>query len=127
MTSLKLILIFAAVSLCCFACASPPKANEKAANASANTAAPASESKPAEKVDVKPLYTAKCVICHGEDGKGVTKGAPNFTDKKWQQNQSDGEMAAIIKNGKETMPGFSGKLEAEQINALVGYVRDFAK
>lgn len=127
MRMLKLVLLLTVIVLSCFACAAPPKANEEPANR-ANTAAPSTESKPVETVDVKSLYTAKCVICHGEDGKGVLKGAPNFTDTKWQQqNASDGELAAIIKNGKEKMPAFSGKLEAAQINALVGYVRSFAK
>jgi mono/diheme cytochrome c family protein len=129
---LKLALLLTVIALSCFACAAPPKANEEPANRAntnnANTAAPATESKPAETVDVKSLYTAKCALCHGEDGKGVFKGAPNFTDTKWQQqNASDGEMAAIIKNGKEKMPAFAGKLEAAQINTLVGYVRSFAK
>ena len=127
----KLALLLTVIALSCFACAAPPKANEEPANRantnSANTAAPQAEIKPAETVDVKSLYTAKCVICHGEDGKGVLKGAPNFTDTKWQQNASDREMAAIIKNGKNAMPSFAGKLEAEQMTALVSYVRSFAK
>ena len=83
MRMLKLALLLTVIALSCFACAAPPKANEEPANR-ANTnsanAAPATESKAAETVDVKSLYTQKCALCHGEDGKGVLKGAPNFTD-----------------------------------------------
>jgi mono/diheme cytochrome c family protein len=74
------------------------------------------------------LFTAqKCTMCHGPDGKGKVKGAPDFTDAAWQKKQTDAEMIETIKKGHKPMPGYEDKLSADQINALVAYVRSFAK
>lgn len=133
MKTLKLVLPCVFVLLCCFACSSPPseRTNEEAANhtgdAKSNKATPTAEVKPVSQVDTKTIYNDKCAVCHGEDGKGVTKGTPNFTDSKWQKKFSDGQFAVTIKNGKNTMPGFADKLDSEQMYILVGYVRNFAK
>ncbi len=133
MKTLKLALLCVFVFLTCFACAKPPQenANEKPANqtvaTNTNTTAPPVETKSVAQIDAKTVYNDKCALCHGEDGKGVTKGTPNFTNKKVQQESSDGEYAAVIKNGEEAMPGFGGKLDAAEINALVAYIRKFAK
>ena len=69
----------------------------------------------------------KCAMCHGPDGKGKMKGAPDFTDSTWQKKQTDVEMIATIKNGHKPMPPYEGKLSDEQINALVAYIRALAK
>ena len=48
-----------------------------------------------------------CVKCHGVKGKGLeVPGHPprNFTDPKWQDVRTDGEMMWVLKNG---MPGTS--------------------
>ena len=48
-----------------------------------------------------------CVKCHGVNGKGVeVPGHPprNFTDPKWQDVRTDGEMMWVLKNGS---PGTS--------------------
>ena len=133
MKSLKLALLLIFIALCCFACSSPPseKANEEAVNhagdAKTNKATPTAEVKPVSQVDMKTIYNDNCAACHGEEGKGVAKGTPNFTDKQWQQRFNDGQFAVSIKNGKNTMPGFAGKLNSEQMYALIAYVRNFAK
>ena len=82
---------------------------------------------------VKPLYGEKCARCHGEDGHGHTKigemlGVPDFTDKKWHKaNANDERLAESITDGKNDMPAFGRKLTKQNIRALVGYVRNFAK
>lgn len=35
------------------------------------------------------IYHTTCVACHGEDGKGVVPGAPDFTDPKGPLAQGD--------------------------------------
>lgn len=39
---------------------------------------------------------------------------------------SDAELAKVIADGKGTMPGFSGKLGADTISALVKHIRTLA-
>jgi mono/diheme cytochrome c family protein len=81
----------------------------------------------ASPADTAKTFNEKCALCHGEDGKGKQKGAPNFTNAEWQKKETDAEFTEIIKAGKKPMPGFAGKLSDDEIKALVGYVRSFAK
>ncbi len=110
------------------------------ASASANTSQPAKPAgekkkddkagtaKPASNIDGAALYTSnKCATCHGADGKGKIKDARDFTDAAWQKKESDAELAAVIKNGKKPMPPYGDKLNADEIKALVAYVRLFGK
>ncbi|HMG36539.1 MAG TPA: c-type cytochrome [Blastocatellia bacterium] len=86
---------------------------------------------PKAKVDAAALFTEnKCAGCHGADGKGSPKikGIPDFTDAAWQKKTPDGDMTEAIKSGKKPlMPAFGSKLNEDQVKALVGYVRGFAK
>lgn len=74
--------------------------------------------------------TPKCSGCHGEDGKGKLKGTPDFTSQIWQDKKSNDDLIEAIiegEDGGKKMPAFRSKLTDEQIKALVGYVRSFAK
>jgi cytochrome c6 len=76
-----------------------------------------------------------CTKCHGDDGKGQTKagkkaGAKDYTDAKVQATMKDDEMLKAIvdgvkADGKEKMKGYKDELSAEEMKALVGYVRKF--
>ena len=89
--------------------------------------------------DPKELFSkAKCVFCHGEDGRSRTqKGkklkAPDFTSPKWDKETTDKEIIETIqdgtkdKKGKIRMPAFKSKLNQEQIRALAEYVRTFSR
>lgn len=78
---------------------------------------------------------AKCIKCHGEDGKGDTeKGqelkAPDFTSAAYQKETNDQEMTETILNGskehktlKILMPPYKSKLTQEEVQVLVRYVR----
>jgi mono/diheme cytochrome c family protein len=82
--------------------------------------------------DVNALYVARCQKCHGADGKGVPKyqksGQKSFADAAWQRSQTDAKILDAIAKGKgDFMPGFKGKLSAEELKALVGKVRSFKK
>ena len=95
-------------------------------------AAGSKEEKPAPttaaSVNGAELFAAqKCVGCHGPDGKGKLKGAPDFTDAAWQKKATDAQMAETIKKGHKPMPAYEDKLSADQITALVAYVRSLGK
>ena len=67
---------------------------------------------------------AACAACHGPDGKGnQALGAPNLTDKVWLHGWGEEAIVAMIGNGKtNVMPAQGGRLSAEQIHVLAGYV-----
>ena len=73
------------------------------------------------------IYQRKCASCHAASGDGRTIVAGHFPyanliDGKWR---SDGSPAAIelqIRDGKDPMPKFEGKLTDEEIRQTVAYV-----
>jgi cytochrome c6 len=77
------------------------------------------------------VYKAKCVACHGADGKGeTTVGKTNKVRDLGSadvQKQSDDELAGIIGNGKGKMPAYGKSLKPEQIKELVAYIRTLKK
>ena len=76
------------------------------------------------------LYKAKCVACHGADGKGETPAGKGLHARDFAsadvQKQSDTDLGYIIANGKNKMPKFSG-LSGEQVTSLVKYIRGMKK
>ena len=73
-----------------------------------------------------------CVKCHGVNGKGVeVPGHPprNFTDPKWQDVRTDGEMMWVLKNGSPgtSMPIRVGKvISEEEAWKVILFIRTFA-
>jgi len=76
------------------------------------------------------LFKSNCVVCHGADGTGTPTGkslkAPDLHSDAVQK-LTDAQIAAQIENGKNNMPPFKGVLNADQVKALVVYVRTFKK
>jgi len=88
-------------------------------------------SKPAKADDASGTYKAKCVMCHGADGKGETPagkkmGTHDFASPEVQK-MSDAELTQVLEKGKNKMPGYAGKLKDSEIKELVAYVRTLAK
>ena len=80
----------------------------------------------AEKPNGLALYSRRCVMCHGRDGKGFkAMKSQDFTDPKWQASVKDEQIADIIKNGKKEshMPAFGDKLSDEEVQAIVTHIR----
>ncbi len=95
-------------------------------------------SAPAARADeAQDNWEARCQKCHGPDGRGKTQMGkkvhmPDFTKARWQKRHDDGEILKMINDGveekgKRLMPAFKEKLTADQIDALVAYVRAFGK
>jgi len=91
------------------------------------------------------LYDTYCRSCHGTDGKGAGKRAPNltippsdFTSASFQQ-QSDGSLLYKIYFGHKDMPGFKKRIPGNQDviegtfgktrspGDLINYLRTFSK
>jgi mono/diheme cytochrome c family protein len=77
------------------------------------------------------IYKAKCQMCHGPDGQGNTPAGKiakivSFKDPS-VVNASDSDLIPVVKNGKNKMPGFTGKLSDDQINSVIAYIRTLQK
>jgi len=68
-------------------------------------------------------YGKKCVGCHGADGSKqiAALGVKPLNTPAVKKMGTDG-VAAIVSKGQGKMPGFSGKLSAEEITAVSQYV-----
>ncbi len=86
---------------------------------------------PAAASDGAALYKSKCAMCHGPDGSGDTamgkKMGLRALGGAEVQKQSDADLTAIVDKGKNKMPAYNGKLSADDIKALVGYIRTLKK
>ncbi len=67
-----------------------------------------------------------CSMCHGTDGKKMA-GTKEFSSPDVQK-MSDAEITSTIEKGKPPkMPAYTGKLTADQVKALVAYIRSMKK
>ena len=77
------------------------------------------------------IYKAKCAMCHGPDGAGQTTMGKNLKLRDLRsadvQKQTDADLVKWISDGKGKMPSYKGKLSAEEITAVVGYLRSIKK
>ena len=77
------------------------------------------------------IFQEQCAVCHGPDGraqneKGTKVGAADLTSDAIQ-GQSDAQLSKIVHEGKRKMPAFEGKLTDDEIQAVIGYVRQLSK
>lgn len=79
------------------------------------------------------IYAKLCQPCHGATGKGdgpvaaaLTPRPSDLTDAQVLGGRTDEEIAQVLKDGKGTMPGFGKQLGAEEVPALVSYLRGLA-
>ena len=75
------------------------------------------------------LWSQHCASCHGKDGSGNTTMGKKLGVKDYTKDQgfSDAEATHIIKEGKDKMKGFAGKLSDDDVKALVSYLRTLKK
>src|SRR5262245_960672 len=83
----------------------------------------------------KKVYTANCVGCHGDAGKGDGKMAtnmnpkpPDLSDKEWKHGSSDGEIFVLVRDGAKGTPmrAFASKMTPNEMWSVVNYLRTFA-
>src|SRR5580693_5573007 len=76
-------------------------------------------------------YKAKCQMCHGADGLGSTPAGKAMKARPFNApdvlKESDTDLMAVIKNGKNKMPAFTGKLTDAQITDVVAYIHTLQK
>jgi mono/diheme cytochrome c family protein len=77
------------------------------------------------------LFKSKCAMCHGPDGAGKTMMGEKLKipdlNSADVQKKTDAELKTVVTRGKDKMPAYKTKLSKEQIDKLVGYIRELAK
>ena len=80
------------------------------------------------------IVQSKCVLCHGQSGKGDGPGGAalnpkprNWTDHAYMGSRTNDQLYEVIYNGKGSMPawGKSGQLNETQIRSAILKVRTF--
>jgi mono/diheme cytochrome c family protein len=82
----------------------------------------------------KKVYTSDCAMCHGKEGAGggelaVTMNLKlrDYRDPASLKDMTDGEIYAIIANGKGQMTGEAGRMKPAQMWDVVNYIRSLSK
>lgn len=114
------LLLPAALLILCFAQSCGNNEPEYGKDSTIKDSASASVS---ASVNGNALYEAKCVMCHGDDGKAGTMGAADLSSSKLDHNV----VVATIKSGKNSMKAFSPELNDEQIEAVAKYAESLRK
>lgn len=70
----------------------------------------------------KQLFAAHCAVCHGQGGRSVMPGAPNF-DRGEGLLRPDFTLLAAIRTGKNAMPAYQGLLADRDILDVIAYLR----
>jgi cytochrome c6 len=77
------------------------------------------------------IYKLKCAMCHGAQGNADTPAGKAFKAASFSDPAvvkiSDADRTAVVKNGKNKMPAFGDKLSADQIKAVLAYIRTLQK
>ena len=74
-------------------------------------------------VQGREVYSRNCVGCHGASGQGGT--GTKLSDGAVNAKYPDAaDQFAVIANGNNQMPAFSGKLSDEEIDAVVQFTRE---
>jgi len=138
---IAVLLIAGAVSFGAMVGCGGPKAEKEdedvmAGAKSTTTAASDSSAKPGEVSMAmgEQIVQEKCVLCHGQSGKGDGPGGAalnpkprDWTDHAYMGSRTDDQLYEVIFNGKGSMPawGKSGQLNETQIRSAIMKVRTF--
>lgn len=68
------------------------------------------------------VYGSNCAICHGQTGRSVMAGAPNF-DRGEGMMRADSALLAQIRSGKNACPAFRGILPDRDILDVIAHLR----
>jgi mono/diheme cytochrome c family protein len=80
------------------------------------------DSAPAAATTGKEIFTANCARCHGPDGEGGI--GPRLAGTVVEEYPDIEDQAAIVRDGRGSMPSFANRLTPEQIQDVVAYTRE---
>lgn len=75
------------------------------------------------------IFKQNCVLCHGQDAKGLTNmGAPNLTDDIWLYGGDRETVRTTIRHGRAgVMPAWQARLGNERVMLLAAYVKSLSQ
>ncbi|HLN99239.1 MAG TPA: cytochrome c [Pyrinomonadaceae bacterium] len=110
-------------------CSQPKTQNVNTAPVATATPAAVATATPDELAFARANYAKHCSACHGDEGKGglvkvdnTKLKVPNLTEGHALEHP-DEKLVRQVTNGGDGMPKFKDKLSADEINALVHFVR----
>jgi len=72
------------------------------------------------------LFAANCAPCHGSEGQGGAVAKEPLNSAEFLDSQSDDDLRQTISDGAGTaMPGFGGRLTAQEIADIVAFFRSW--
>ena len=83
--------------------------------------------------DAAKIFVRSCAPCHGKEGAPnavfAKQGVRSFKDAAWQKAATDAQIEKSIREGRKgtMMASFDKQFSAEEIKALVAYVRKLGK
>ena len=130
----KLVIVALAIALFAVACGDSTSTNQTANTGNAQVTPAASPkatatATPDELAEAKTTFMQVCAACHQEKGEG---GMVKIENKRLKVpslleghglSHTDAEFAKQIANGGDGMPAFKDRLNTEQINNLVRFIR----
>jgi mono/diheme cytochrome c family protein len=114
-------------------------AGTPAANTGGQAGTPAAAGGASE--EARNLYTMRCAICHGQNGKGDGAGAASlnpkprdYTNKEWQASVTDEDLKKIIIGGGQSVgkspimpPNPDLGQKPEVLDGIIAVIRGFGK
>jgi cytochrome c553 len=71
-----------------------------------------------------PTFQKNCAKCHGKTAEGRHFGGPSLVSESTRSKSAE-DLKNIISNGKGRMPKYAGKLTPEEVETLVGQIKNF--
>lgn len=68
------------------------------------------------------VFGSRCTNCHGSSGGGGT--GPALAGRVEEEYPDPADQAAVIRDGRNSMPTFGGTLSEAEIEAVVRYTRE---
>lgn len=68
------------------------------------------------------IYASQCAICHGQQGQGGT--GPRLAGTVVAVYPDVADQVELVTRGRNSMQGFAGRLDDEEIVAVVAYTRE---
>jgi len=72
------------------------------------------------------VYEFHCQSCHGENGKSMMPGVPNFASGDGLF-RPDTDLLGQIRNGKNMMPAYRGIIEDNEMLDVIAYLRSLQR
>jgi cytochrome c6 len=68
------------------------------------------------------VYATHCALCHGENGRAVWPGTPDFK-RTSVLLKPDAQLLSAIRKGRGAMPAYAGVIRDRDMPDLVAYLR----